>query len=99
MFVVSACQVQPSPNELGTEVPDWEPTRPLIRGGSVIVGPYGDVLAGPLVGQEGLVTAEVDMDELVRARYDFDVVGHYARPDVFSLKVDARQKLPVEFIG
>ena len=73
--------------------------RPLIRGGSVIVGPYGDVLAGPLVGQEGLVTAEVDMDELVRARYDFDVVGHYARPDVFSLKVDARQKLPVEFIG
>ncbi|AGK48934.1 nitrilase domain protein [Burkholderia thailandensis MSMB121] len=71
--------------------------RPLINGGSVIVGPLGDVLAGPLRGQAGLVVAEIDTDDLVRARYDFDVVGHYARPDVFSLSVDERAKRSVEF--
>jgi nitrilase len=96
-FVVSACQVQPSPAALGIEVPGWDPDRPLINGGSVIVGPLGDVLAGPLRGETGLVTAEIDTDELVRARYDFDVVGHYARPDVFSLAVDERPKRTVAF--
>ncbi|ALX41327.1 nitrilase [Burkholderia humptydooensis] len=96
-FVVSACQIQPSPAELGIDVPGWDGDRPLINGGSVIVGPLGDVLAGPLRGQAGLVVAEIDTDDLVRARYDFDVVGHYARPDVFSLSVDERAKRSVEF--
>ena len=50
-FVISACQVQPSPAELGLDVPGWDSQRPLINGGSVIIGPLGDVLAGPLHGQ------------------------------------------------
>ena len=45
-FVISACQVQPSPAELGLDVPGWDSQRPLINGGSVIIGPLGDVLAG-----------------------------------------------------
>lgn len=98
-FVVSACQVQPSPRQLGIDVPGWDPERALIRGGSLIVGPYGDVLAGPLFDDTGLVVAPIDVEELVRARYDFDVVGHYARPDVFSLNVDQRSKHAVEFHG
>lgn len=98
-FLVSACQYQPSPKELGVTVEDWDDARPLINGGSMIVGPLGDVLAGPLTGREGLVTAEIDRSELVRARYDFDVVGHYARPDVFSLNVDERPKATVRFTG
>ncbi len=97
LFLVSACQVQPSPNTLGIEVPHWDGDRPLIQGNSVIVGPLGEVLAGPLRGEEGLLTAQIDLEELVRARYDFDVVGHYARPDVFSLVVDERAKRTVEF--
>lgn len=87
-FVISACQVQPSPLELGITVEHWDGDRPLIGGGSMIVGPLGDVLAGPLEREAGLLTARIDTDELIRARYDFDVVGHYARPDVFSLRVD-----------
>ncbi|ALX82751.1 nitrilase [Achromobacter denitrificans] len=98
-FVISACQVQPSPAELGLDVPGWDPQRPLINGGSLIVGPLGDVLAGPLHGQTGLLTATIDVDELVRARYDFDVVGHYARPDIFTLEVDERARQTVRFIG
>lgn len=98
-FVISACQVQASPQALGTSVPDWEATRPLIRGGSVIVGPYGDVLAGPLYNETGLVVAEIDVAQLVQARYDLDVVGHYARPDVFALTVDERSKRTVHFVA
>jgi nitrilase len=98
-FVVSACQVQPSPSALGIDVPGWDPARALINGGSVIVGPLGEILAGPLHGETGLVSAQIDTDELVRARYDFDVVGHYARPDVFSLNVDERAKRTVNFVG
>ena len=71
--------------------------RPLIRGNSVIVGPLGDVLAGPLQNTTGLLTAQIDVAELVRARYDFDVVGHYARPDVFTLQVDRRARQTVAF--
>lgn len=59
----------------------------LSRGGSVIVSPLGKVLAGPLYDEEGILTAEVDLDELVRSRMDFDVTGHYSRNDIFRLKV------------
>lgn len=97
-FVVSACQVQSSPAALGQVVENWPAERPLINGGSVIVGPMGDVLAGPLVGERGLLVAEIDTAELVRARYDFDVTGHYARPDIFELVVDERAKPGVKFI-
>lgn len=96
-FVISACQVQPSPAELGLDAPGWDPQRPLINGGSLIVGPLGEVLAGPLHGQTGLLTATIDIEDLVRARYDFDVVGHYARPDVFTLDVDERVRQSVRF--
>lgn len=98
LFVISACQVQPSPQALGIEVANWPAERPLINGGSVIVGPLGDVLAGPLLGGSGLLCAEIDTDELVRARYDLDVIGHYSRPDVFELVVDERARPGVRFI-
>lgn len=97
-FLVSACQVQPSPDTLGITVEGWPGDRPLINGGSLIVGPLGDVLAGPLVGETGLLSASIDRRDLVRARYDLDVVGHYARPDVFSLTVDETPRPGIGFI-
>ncbi|MNR34747.1 Nitrilase [compost metagenome] len=57
----------------------------------------GDVLAGPLRKGPGLLTAEIDTDDLIRARYDYDVVGHYARPDIFELAVDERARPGVRF--
>lgn len=86
-FVVSACQVLPSPAELGREIAGWPADRPLINGGSVIVSPMGEVLAGPSYGSEVLLAATIDLDEIVRARFDLDVVGHYSRPDIFTLQV------------
>ncbi|QFZ18950.1 nitrilase-related carbon-nitrogen hydrolase [Saccharothrix syringae] len=65
-----------------------DPGTVLIGGGSVIVSPLGEVLAGPLRGAEGVLTAELDLLDLARARFDFDPVGHYSRPDLFTLQVD-----------
>ncbi|MCL7451803.1 MAG: carbon-nitrogen hydrolase family protein [Anaerolineae bacterium] len=64
----------------------------ICRGGSAIVSPLGEVLAGPLWDQEGTLYAELDLGAVVRARFDFDPMGHYARPDVFRLVVDERPK-------
>ena len=59
----------------------------MCAGGSVIISPMGEVLAGPLWNQEGLLTAELDFSVLAKSKLDFDVVGHYARNDVFKFEV------------
>ena len=61
----------------------------------MIVSPLGDVLASPLYDREGILTADLDLGEIPRSRLDFDVVGHYARPDVFQLTVNEEPMLPV----
>jgi nitrilase len=87
-FVLSACQYQPSPHELGLDVDNWPSDEALINGGSVIFGPLGEKLAGPLLGKEGLISTTVDLTDIARSRYDLDTVGHYARPDIFELRVN-----------
>ncbi|MGI8873287.1 MAG: carbon-nitrogen hydrolase family protein [Egibacteraceae bacterium] len=86
----------------GSDIPDDIPDRDelyggdddwLARGNSCIVGPDGDLLAGPLEGSEGIVAAELDLDRARVSRRQFDPVGHYARPDVFHLEVN-RQPTP-----
>jgi nitrilase len=62
-----------------------------IRGGSVIVGPMGQVLAGPCYESECIITAEIDVGEIAEGKFDLDVAGHYARPDVFRLTVNAEE--------
>ncbi len=67
-----------------------DPEMVISRGGSCIVNPLGRVLAGPDFEGECILTAELDMGDIARGKYDFDVVGHYARPDVFRLLVNER---------
>ena len=59
----------------------------MSRGGSVIIDPLGEVLAGPLWGEEGALTAEINLDRVTQAKLDFDPIGHYHRPDLFNLTV------------
>jgi nitrilase len=64
-------------------------------GGSCVISPLGEVLAGPARDGEEILFADIDLDEIARGKFDFDVAGHYARPDVFRLIVDEAPKPPV----
>ncbi len=76
-----------------------DPDAVLCRGGSLIVSPLGEILAGPAFDGEAVLVADLDLGEIVRGKYDFDVVGHYARPDIFRLYVDESPKPAVVFTG
>lgn len=93
-FVLSCNQYQRRrdfPKEYRTHFGD-DPDTVICRGGSCIVDPFGNFLAGPNTEGEAILTAEIDLAQIVRGKYDFDVVGHYARPDIFQLQVDERPK-------
>lgn len=96
-FVLSACQhiTRGAYPEDYDAIQGNAPDVVLMRGGSVIIGPRGDVLAGPNFESECILTADIDLDDVARGKYDFDVVGHYSRPDVFRLIVDEGAKPPV----
>ena len=97
-FVLSANQFLRRDN-LPADLQTQDMDQVLIGGGSVIVSPLGQVLAGPLRDCEGILTATLDLDDIARARFDFDAVGHYARPDVFSLHVDESARAAVTGIA
>jgi nitrilase len=78
-FVLSACQYSR---------PEGAPDSEWIRGGSVIVSPMGKLLAGPCYEGECILRAELDPGEIAEGKFDLDVAGHYARPDVFRLEVN-----------
>ena len=65
-----------------------DPSTIDCSGGSVIIGPGGKVLAGPISNEEGILYADLDLEEVIRGKYEFDVAGHYNRPDVFSFSVN-----------
>ena len=100
-FVLTACQVlrrDDFPADYVCDITD-DPNVLLMRGGSAIIDPMGRVLAGPLFNEEGMLIAELDTDELARAKFDFDVAGHYARPDVFTLNVNELRQQPVRYVS
>ncbi|RPH47889.1 MAG: carbon-nitrogen hydrolase family protein [Lysobacterales bacterium] len=98
-FVLSACQFlrrSDCPPDYAAIQGD-DPATVLIRGGSCIVDPLGNVLAEPRFGEEAIRFAELDRRVLARGKYDLDVAGHYARPDIFKLTINARPMQPVDF--
>ncbi|EKM49541.1 uncharacterized protein PHACADRAFT_265079 [Phanerochaete carnosa HHB-10118-sp] len=95
-FVLSAIQYAenkdyPEGHAVANENDPIEPNV-MIAGGSVIISPLGKTLAGPLKKQEGILTADLDLDEIARGKFDLDVVGHYSRPDVFDFKLLKRDE-------
>ncbi|CAA6674917.1 unnamed protein product [Spirodela intermedia] len=103
-FVLSANQFcrrrdyPPAPDYVfGVSDDELSPDSVVCSGGSVIISPSGTILAGPNHDGEGLISADLDLGEIVRAKFDFDVVGHYSRPDVLSLVVKDHPLNPVSF--
>ena len=99
-FVLAACQFArrsdyPDDYPVAADGPDTV----LIGGGSVIIDPLGVVLAGPARDGEAVLVADLDLATIDQAVLDLDVVGHYARPDIFRLDVDTRPKPAVRFSG
>ncbi|KAI0673414.1 carbon-nitrogen hydrolase [Trametes maxima] len=90
-FVLSACQfAQEKDYPADHPVANAEardPNNVMIAGGSVIISPLGKVLAGPLLDGEGVISAELDLDDVLRGKFDLDVAGHYARNDVFEFRL------------
>jgi nitrilase len=89
-FVLTACQFIRKidfPDSVRVSLGE-SPESILMRGGSAIIGPLGKVLAGPDYERETILTATLDLNEIGRAKFDFDVVGHYSRPDIFKLIVN-----------
>ena len=100
-FVLSANQYtvrKDFPDDYDT-VQGNDPETVVSRGGSCIVDPFGQLLAGPHYEGPSLLIADLDSRDLARAKYDFDVVGHYARPDVFRLEVNERPTTVVAASG
>ena len=96
-FVLSCCQYLTRadlPGDYTASVGD-DPNTVLMRGGSCIISPLGQVLAGPNFEGPCILTADLDLDEIPRSKYGFDVVGHYSRPDIFRLHVNTRPNPPV----
>jgi len=85
-FVLSACEH----SRAADYPPGWSQDcdAVLIRGGSVIVDPQGEIVAGPSYDRDCLLTAEIDPGRIAEGTFDFDAVGHYARPDIFRLEID-----------
>jgi nitrilase len=99
-FVLAACQYVDRlqyPPEFGSAPADTP--VPLIRGGSLIVDPFGQILGGPVYGRECVIVAEIDTGQIAEGKYDLDVVGHYSRPDLFQLRVNRASQQPVSESG
>ena len=100
-FVLSACQYITRgayPDDYECALGD-DPDTVLLRGGSMIVAPLGQIMAGPDYSGETILYADIDPDEVVRGKYDFDVTGHYARPDIFNLSVNVGEQKAVRREG
>ena len=84
-FVLSACQFSQEkdypPDHAVADTEGRNPENVMIAGGSVIISPLGKVLAGPLRDGEGVISAELDLDDIFRGKFYLDTTGHYARND------------------
>ncbi|MHA2937106.1 carbon-nitrogen hydrolase family protein [Vibrio sp. RC27] len=98
-FVLSACQFI-TRKEFGSDyrsILSDDDESIVMRGGSCVIGPLGDVIAGPIFDKKAIIYADLDREMLIKSKIDFDPVGHYSRPDVLSLNVDTNKKQAVVF--
>ena len=90
LFVISTCmalKMDDIPDEFEFKKLYPEGREWINVGNSSIIGPNGQFLAGPLEAKEGILYADIDLQQIIKAKRMFDVVGHYSRPDIFSFNV------------
>ena len=94
-FVIGCNQY--APEAAAIDDGNERPRSTASRGGSAIYSPLGQCLGGPVYDGETILHADLDLREVTRGKFDFDVAGHYARPDVFSFSVNDAPQVPVRF--
>ena len=90
LFVISSCmalKMDDIPDNYAFKKLYPEGREWINVGNSAIIAPNGQILAGPLEPEEGVLYADIDLDQVIKAKRMFDVVGHYSRPDVFTFNV------------
>ena len=92
---MQACNLPDDFPELTTLYPD--PDEWINPGDSIVISPEGEVASGPLRKEAGILYCEVDLQKVGLAKRTLDVVGHYSRPDIFTLHVNTRPQSPVQF--
>lgn len=91
LFVISCCmalKIEDIPDRLEFKKLYPEGREWVNVGNSAIIAPNGKIIAGPLEAEEGILYADIDLQDIVKAKRMFDVVGHYSRPDVFNFEVN-----------
>ena len=90
----------------GSDIPADFPERSTLypnddewvnSGDSVVIAPGGEIVAGPLHQQDGILYCDIDHDRAAEAKRAMDVVGHYSRPDIFTLSINTKPQSPVKF--
>lgn len=90
----------------GTDIPDDLPEKERLYpdadewvnpGDSVVIAPGGEIIAGPMNRESGILYADIDREKVGIAKRAFDVVGHYSRPDIFQLHVNKQPQSPAVF--
>jgi nitrilase len=66
-------------------------------GDSVVIAPDGEIVAGPMHKETGILYCEIDLEKARIAKRALDVTGHYSRPDIFQLHVNCQPQSPVNF--
>jgi nitrilase len=100
LFVIVSCSyltkaMLPHDFELTKEMEDFPEV--LSKGGSTIIGPDATYLAGPVYAQETILYAKINLEQIIEEKQALDVIGHYARPEVFTLRVNQKEMTPVIF--
>ncbi len=89
-------------SDIPADFPDRDTLYPadeewINPGDSAVVAPGGEVVAGPMHQEKGILFADVDATSVARSKRDLDITGHYSRPDIFTLSVDTKPQSPVKF--
>ena len=94
-YVLKASDIPENFPEKAKLYPD--PDEWVNPGDSIVIAPGGKIIAGPMRNEQGILYAEIDNKRVGIARRSLDIVGHYARPDIFKLHVNTQPQSPVEF--
>ena len=89
-------------SDIPADLPDREDLYPTTEewinpGDSAVIAPGGEIVAGPMHQEKGILFAEIDSKRVAISKRDLDITGHYSRPDIFTLKVNTKPQSPIEF--